>query len=107
MEGESGMKDESPRRGVSSPEALPNMQQIGMIDGMYFFKMDDNDIFISLQGDVKGVLGYEANDLIGTDAKGIVDPSAIDPLVAAHREPSTCPLHREFPCLRKDGSSVD
>ena len=48
-----------------------------------------------------------ANDLIGTDAKGIVDPSAIDPLVAAHREPSTCPLHREFPCLRKDGSSVD
>ena len=106
MEGESGMKDESPRRGVSSPEALPNTQQIGMIDGMYFFKMDDNDIFISLQGDVKGVLGYEANDLIGTDAKGIVDPSAIDPLVAAHREPSTCPLHREFPCLRKDGSTV-
>lgn len=82
------------------------MHHICAMPGVYYFKLDADDVFTGLRGDVFGVLGYHAKELLGSDSKYL---EVLPCVLAKHRDVCADPsdsIHTECTCLRKDKSQV-
>jgi len=85
------------------------MHHISVMPDLYYFAMNADDVFTELRGDVFGVLGYHAEELLGSDGKCLVVPELLPSLLAKHRDvcaDASNSIRTEFTYLRKDKTHV-